>query len=191
MHGQTLAKKPWQQSAWRPQGTDAAAHVRQRAGLARARAPQPQARRHQHAAPPLRQRWQAWRAAAVQRYRSAPRGFTGLRAGATSWPAQAWASLGLGPFQPETVVYVVMGANFAVFGLWQVACMQGTMHTHFTTSMSHLRMGLLHTLLTHSVSHATFPHLFTNMFTLYFFGTSLVHFLGPTRVRPRLRMHCA
>ena len=90
--------------------------------------------------------------------------------------------IGMGPMRGETIVYGIMGANLATFAAWQVGCMQNFMHSHFCVSYTHLRMGYVHTLLTSSISQQTMPHLFTNMFTFYFFGTSLVNYLGPYRV---------
>lgn len=92
-------------------------------------------------------------------------------------------SMRLSSWQPETVVYAIMGVNFVVFGMWQIRCMQGIMNAHFVTSYQHMRHGYLHTLLTTSVSQQGLSHLFTNMFTFYFFGTNLVQVLGSIRVR--------
>lgn len=99
---------------------------------------------------------------------------------------QPWQVSNLRGFRaipPEYVVYGMMGINAAVFGAWQVACMRNFMYAHFTSSYRHLRGGYLHTLLTNSVSHQSLGHLFTNMFTFYFFGQGVVQYLGVARVR--------
>ena len=86
---------------------------------------------------------------------------------------------------PEYVVYGMMGLNAAVFVAWQLAGPRNFMYAHFCSSYAHLRGGYLHTLLTSSVSHSSLGHLFTNMFTFYFFGQSVVQHLGVARVRRR------
>lgn len=84
---------------------------------------------------------------------------------------------------PDYIVYGILGLNVGVFALWQLEGLQKLMITHFTTSYNHLRTGHLHTLLTSGVSHRDLSHLFSNMFTFYFFGTSLAYSLGGTKVR--------
>lgn len=83
---------------------------------------------------------------------------------------------------PDTVVYSIMLLNFGVFMAWQGPALRRFMSTHFTTSHSHMKAGYLHTLLTHAVSHAEPMHLFSNMFTFYFFGSSLGGIIGSGRV---------
>jgi hypothetical protein len=90
---------------------------------------------------------------------------------------------GLGGMPPEYLVFGIVGINALVYMGWQNPNLWGFLNTHFVSSMTHLRRGYLHTLLTSSASHQNFGHLFSNMFTLYFFGQSLVHVLGPVRVR--------
>jgi hypothetical protein len=84
---------------------------------------------------------------------------------------------------PEYIVYGILGLNLGVFALWQVEGLKTLMRLHFSTSYNHLRLGYLHTLLTSGVSHQNLSHLFSNMFTFYFFGTSLAYSLGGTKVR--------
>ena len=96
----------------------------------------------------------------------------------------------LNSLQPDHVVYAIIGLNIAIFGLWQTAPCRGFMYTHFTTSFTHLKMGYLHTLLTSSVSQQTVGHLFSNMFTFYFFGTSLLSVIGTVRVRSAMLASC-
>ena len=88
---------------------------------------------------------------------------------------------------PEHVVYAVIACNVGVFGLWQVKQLRNTMSTHFRLSYSHRRRGYWHTLLTHAVSHKSVSHLFSNMFTLFFFGTSVASAVGTARVRAPLQ----
>lgn len=88
----------------------------------------------------------------------------------------------LSSLPPEQVVYALIGVNVAVYGFWQINSLRGFMNTHFSTSYTHLRMGYFHTLLTSGVSQANLSHLFSNMFTLFFFGPHLAHGLGAARV---------
>jgi Rhomboid family len=99
--------------------------------------------------------------------------------------AQGRSAISFSPrsWQPEQVIYAIMGANVVVFAMWQVGCFQKVMWSHFCTSFMHLRLGYIHTLLTSSISQQSMPHLFTNMFTFYFFGTSLIQVIGTVRVR--------
>ncbi|KAL6616104.1 hypothetical protein ACP70R_038374 [Stipagrostis hirtigluma subsp. patula] len=71
----------------------------------------------------------------------------------------------------DGVVWMLIGANVAVFMLWRVAD-PGFMTRHFMISLDNFKSGRLHTLLTSAFSHAELDHLFTNMIGLYFFGTS-------------------
>jgi hypothetical protein len=87
---------------------------------------------------------------------------------------------------PDNIVYGIMACNFGVFVAWQQPQLRRTMSAHFTTSYSHLRAGYLHTLLTSSVSHSSMAHMFSNMFTFYFFGNSLGNVIGAVRVRSQL-----
>lgn len=84
---------------------------------------------------------------------------------------------------PENVVFSVMIVNFGVFMAWKQPSLGQVMSNHFTTSYSHLRAGYVHTLLTHAISHKDAMHLFSNMVTFYFFGSSLGGIIGSARVR--------
>ncbi|XP_066307210.1 RHOMBOID-like protein 12, mitochondrial isoform X3 [Miscanthus floridulus] len=72
----------------------------------------------------------------------------------------------------DSAVWMLIGANVAVFMLWRVAD-PGFMRRHFMISLDNFKSGRLHTLLTSAFSHAESGHLFANMFGLYFFGNSL------------------
>ncbi|PWZ12154.1 RHOMBOID-like protein 12, mitochondrial [Zea mays] len=78
----------------------------------------------------------------------------------------------------DGAVWMLIGANVAVFLLWRVAD-PGFMRKHFMISLDNFKSGRLHTLLTSAFSHAEFNHLFANMFGLFFFGSSLVLHLRP------------
>jgi len=69
-----------------------------------------------------------------------------------------------------SVVWMLIGANTAVYLAWQEPENFKTMRTHFLVSESSLANGYWHTALTAAFSHNSFNHLFGNMFTLYFFG---------------------
>eukprot|EP00892_Ulva_mutabilis_P003813 jgi/Ulvmu1/1803/UM119_0021.1 len=99
------------------------------------------------------------------------------RASSISWSRRSFSSM-----PPDTVVYSIMLVNFGVFMTWQGDSLKRFMSTHFTTSYSHIKAGYLHTLLTHAVSHAQPMHLFSNMFTFYFFGSSLGGIIGSGRL---------
>ncbi|XP_021312462.1 RHOMBOID-like protein 12, mitochondrial isoform X1 [Sorghum bicolor] len=72
---------------------------------------------------------------------------------------------------PDSAVWMLIGANVAVFMLWRVAD-PGFMRRHFMISLDNLKSGRLHTLLTNAFSHAESNHLFANMIGLYFFGNN-------------------
>lgn len=80
---------------------------------------------------------------------------------------------------PDGVVLTLVGVNVAVFMLWRVAD-PGFMTRHFMVSLDNFKSGRLHTLLTSAFSHEQSGHLFSNMFGLYFFGTSIAERFGPT-----------
>lgn len=50
-------------------------------------------------------------------------------------------------------------------------------------SYGRVRYGYYHTLLTSAVSHYSMGHIFSNMFTFYFFGSNLCQVIGSVRVR--------
>jgi membrane associated rhomboid family serine protease len=99
----------------------------------------------------------------------------------------------------DGVVWMLIGANAAVFMLWRMAD-PGFMRRHFMVSevinqglctkkevitgtslaycneqisLDNFKSGRLHTLLTSAFSHAETDHLISNMIGLYFFGTSV------------------
>ncbi|AQL00281.1 RHOMBOID-like protein 12 mitochondrial [Zea mays] len=78
----------------------------------------------------------------------------------------------------DGAVWMLIGANVAVFLLWRVAD-PGFMRKHFMISLDNFKSGRLHTLLTSAFSHAEFNHLFANMFGLFFFGSSITNVFGP------------
>jgi len=79
---------------------------------------------------------------------------------------------------PDSAVWMLIGANVAVFMLWRVAD-PGFMRRHFMISLDNLKSGRLHTLLTNAFSHAESNHLFANMIGLYFFGNNIANVFGP------------
>jgi hypothetical protein len=83
---------------------------------------------------------------------------------------------------PSSIVYGLLAANLGVYALWQIPSASSFMYKHFVLSQSHIRLGYYHTLFTHAVSHQALDHLFMNMFTFYFFGTSLANYIGGVRV---------
>ncbi|KAF8663785.1 hypothetical protein HU200_055113 [Digitaria exilis] len=79
--------------------------------------------------------------------------------------------------RPDGMVLTLIGANVTVFMLWRVAD-QGFMRRHFTNSLDNFKSGRLHTLLTSAFTHIGTSQLFSNMFGLYFFGTSIANTFG-------------
>ena len=65
-----------------------------------------------------------------------------------------------------SVVWMLIGANTAVYLAWQEPENFKTMRTHFLVSESSLANGYWHTALTAAFSHNSFNHLFGNMLTL-------------------------
>lgn len=86
---------------------------------------------------------------------------------------------------PMRVLYGVIGANVAVFVLWQLN--PGFAARHFMVSPQYVREGRVYTLLTSAFSHAELTHLAVNMITLYFFGQEVALTLGP---RLFLTLYC-
>ena len=74
-------------------------------------------------------------------------------------------------------LWSLLGANAAVFGLWQCANPHW-MQKNFTVSELSLQPARLHTLLTSAFSHRDFGHLASNMLGLYFFGGEIVRWMG-------------
>lgn len=77
----------------------------------------------------------------------------------------------------EAALWGLLGANAAVFGLWQCANPHW-MQKNFTVSELSLQPARLHTLLTSAFSHRDFGHLASNMLGLYFFGGEIVRWMG-------------
>ena len=59
-----------------------------------------------------------------------------------------------------------------------------TVYMIHAASYGGIRYGYYHTLLTSAVSHYSMGHIFSNMFTFYFFGSNLCQIIGGARVRP-------
>ncbi|KAF7030847.1 hypothetical protein CFC21_042294 [Triticum aestivum] len=78
----------------------------------------------------------------------------------------------------DGMVLMLMGANVAVYMLWHMAS-PDFMKEHFSISLDNLKSGRLHTLLTNAFSHYDSGHLFGNMMSLYFFGSSISSTFGP------------
>jgi membrane associated rhomboid family serine protease len=83
----------------------------------------------------------------------------------------------------QRFLWVVIGANTVVFGLWQYAKgsydMNKFLHQHFTCSRFGVEMRhRYHTLLTSAFSHMDFGHYLINMIALYTFGSNTIHLLG-------------
>lgn len=76
--------------------------------------------------------------------------------------------------RPEAVLYGLLGANAAVFGLWQSGlASRAWLARHFTVSEANLRAGRWHTVVTAAFSHADVWHLLGNSFVLFFYGREL------------------
>lgn len=89
----------------------------------------------------------------------------------------------------ERVLYGIIGANLAVFGLWNAAESDAFyqhswrarkyMHDNFTMSAQGVVNQLkLHTMITSTFSHRELGHLLMNMVTLFFFGREAIMILG-------------
>lgn len=84
----------------------------------------------------------------------------------------------------QTVIIGIMVANGVVFLAWQKAIGQrpqdlnvdmcAFLESHFTTSIKNLENGRYWTLLTGAFSHISLGHFFSNMVTMYAFGSVLV-----------------
>jgi membrane associated rhomboid family serine protease len=87
------------------------------------------------------------------------------------------------PQNSVNVVYAIMAINGAVYLYWQQAMNNykdfNFMRKHFLMSSDGvLKHGKVYTILTSMFSHQQFFHLFSNMFTLYFFGVEAAMILG-------------
>ena len=84
----------------------------------------------------------------------------------------------------HSVLVGLIGANAAVYGLWQLPHTHeayASMQRHFMVSFGALAGGRAHTLLTHAFSHVDFAHVAMNMVVLYFFGSAAAQVLGGAR----------
>lgn len=70
----------------------------------------------------------------------------------------------------KAALYVIIGANAAVFLLWQNPALVPMMLRNFALSDRNIREGRLHTMVTHFFSHSGGAHLLMNMLTLWFFA---------------------
>jgi membrane associated rhomboid family serine protease len=74
----------------------------------------------------------------------------------------------------------LMGINLGVWGLWSFPVIsQNFMASNFVLSGDNLSRGRIWNLLTYSFSHYNILHLASNMFGLYFFGSSIERIFGP------------
>ena len=85
----------------------------------------------------------------------------------------------------ESALYGLLGANAAVFALWQLAASNNSsalrrfMAMNFVTSEDIVLRGWrVHTLLTSAFSHVELFHLGSNCLALYFFGRGVAGSLG-------------
>lgn len=104
----------------------------------------------------------------------------GLRRGKLAF--QAAAGRGISSLRrlpnPNSIVYILMGTNLAVYGMWQVYDRRWMMR-HFTLSADGLRRrGRWWTLITHYFSHFNVWHLAANMVGLYVFGPLVAGAMG-------------
>lgn len=87
---------------------------------------------------------------------------------------------GLPPVSDQHLLYGIIGTNVAVFLAWHTQSNR-LMMDNFTLTLASVLQGRVHTLLTSLFSHANFGHLAMNMITLFFFGSSMIGFLGQRR----------
>ncbi|KAH9318281.1 hypothetical protein KI387_020050, partial [Taxus chinensis] len=78
---------------------------------------------------------------------------------------------------PEGIVYSIIGANVAVYFLWNYADRR-FMEKNFKISVDNFLNGRVHTLITSAFSHNQLDHLFSNMIGFYFFGSSIGQIFG-------------
>ncbi|CAM0875624.1 unnamed protein product [Alopecurus aequalis] len=89
-----------------------------------------------------------------------------------------WVHWRSAPEGPEGMVFVLVGANVAVYALCRLAD-RGFKMNHFATSLDNFNSGWLHMLLTSAFSHIDVNHLIRNMTSLYFFGSNIAIIFGP------------
>lgn len=109
----------------------------------------------------------------VPQRRPARRGF-----GFDLQPGRGWGS----GMSGDTALYSLLGANVAVFALWQYAAsnpsLRRFMAGNFVTSEQIVKSGRVHTLFTSAFSHVELFHLGSNCLALYFFGRGAASHLG-------------
>lgn len=88
-------------------------------------------------------------------------------------------------FEGNNPLYIIIGTNCCVWGTWQMANDRRSlkfMHQHFTISpFGIFKQWRFHTAITSFFSHIDGWHLFSNMFTLFFFGREALMMLGGYR----------
>ncbi|KAI9495163.1 hypothetical protein BDB00DRAFT_760466 [Zychaea mexicana] len=97
----------------------------------------------------------------------------------------------LNDVNPNSVLYSVIGANVAVFFMWQYAinCYRqfgdgswlNFMRANFVNSREAIQHGYYHTLLTSAFSHKDMGHLGLNMLVLYSMGQAAIEAIGASR----------
>ncbi|ODQ81277.1 hypothetical protein BABINDRAFT_160647 [Babjeviella inositovora NRRL Y-12698] len=77
---------------------------------------------------------------------------------------------------PQYVIYAIIGANLAVFGMWRLPLCYRILQRYFILEKDHIvaRSALLGS----AFSHQDFWHLAMNMMALYSFGPSLISWIG-------------
>ena len=83
---------------------------------------------------------------------------------------------------PQKVIWGLIGANVAGFLWWRVD--PRFMTRHAVVSYSSLAEGRFWTLIMAAFSHHDGYHLFANMFTFYFFASTIPHLYGSKAVSP-------
>ncbi len=85
----------------------------------------------------------------------------------------------------QRFIWLVIGANTTIFGLWQYAKstydvkLNRFMHEHFTCSRYGVQIQhRFHTFITAAFSHKDIGHFLINMIAFYTFGSNTIHFLG-------------
>eukprot|EP00250_Pteridium_aquilinum_P010737 c19598_g1_i1 orf=323-1366(+) len=82
-----------------------------------------------------------------------------------------------GPDLSSLVLWTLIGANVAVYAMWQNVN-YGFMEKHFTVSIDSVLSGRLHTLFTSAFSQKNMDHLLSNLIGLYFFGSEIARIFG-------------
>jgi membrane associated rhomboid family serine protease len=89
-------------------------------------------------------------------------------------------------FQGQNVLYMIIGLNVSVYGIWQYAekdrkLKQFMLQNFMLSSYGVLQQFRIHTLITSVFSHRDGWHLLSNMVTLYFFSQQSLSILGVSR----------